>query len=306
MQVRDVRRFRCWRWRIRRSRGSLMRLVRDVVPRDSFYALLAEHGDRIVRDEDFAECYSARLGRPSIPPSHAGEGVVVGSTATGSRIEQAMEAVRVGSALEGRAGSAGRSRGFAPDEPGQVPRPAVVAWQGAGGVGAHARLAQRARAARRAGRADRRLDADARRGRDPGHGRAGPHGVRKLLDAVAGVDADAAGAAGGGLGVRLRAAAARSRTADWREKAERERMLDPGRRRTPSARCARSSRADGLLADERGRRGAPAVARADRPGLRRSTRTACRGCVAARRADRIISRVDPEMRHGRKSQRAAL
>ena len=26
----------------------------------SIYSLLARHGDRIVRDEDFAECYSAR------------------------------------------------------------------------------------------------------------------------------------------------------------------------------------------------------------------------------------------------------
>src|SRR3954462_15519130 len=39
------------------------------VPEGSFYALLAEHGDRIVRDEDFAECYSAGMGRPSIAPS---------------------------------------------------------------------------------------------------------------------------------------------------------------------------------------------------------------------------------------------
>jgi hypothetical protein len=31
--------------------------------------LLAEHGDRIVRDEDFADCYSDGFGRPSIPPS---------------------------------------------------------------------------------------------------------------------------------------------------------------------------------------------------------------------------------------------
>ena len=39
------------------------------LPEGSFFALLAEHGDRIVRDEDFAECYSERMGRPSIPPS---------------------------------------------------------------------------------------------------------------------------------------------------------------------------------------------------------------------------------------------
>lgn len=36
---------------------------------DSFYARLAAHGDEIIRDEDFAACYSATMGRPSIPPS---------------------------------------------------------------------------------------------------------------------------------------------------------------------------------------------------------------------------------------------
>jgi len=39
------------------------------LPEGSFYGLLAEHGDRIVRDEDFADCYEAGRGRPSIPPS---------------------------------------------------------------------------------------------------------------------------------------------------------------------------------------------------------------------------------------------
>ena len=39
------------------------------LPEGSFFAMLAEHGERIVRDEDFAECYSERMGRPSIPPS---------------------------------------------------------------------------------------------------------------------------------------------------------------------------------------------------------------------------------------------
>jgi hypothetical protein len=37
----------------------------NVVPRDSFYGLLAEHGERIVSDADFAECYSEGRGRPS-------------------------------------------------------------------------------------------------------------------------------------------------------------------------------------------------------------------------------------------------
>ena len=36
---------------------------------NSFYARLAAHGDEIVRDEDFAHCYADGRGRPSIPPS---------------------------------------------------------------------------------------------------------------------------------------------------------------------------------------------------------------------------------------------
>ena len=35
----------------------------------SFYARLARHGDELIRDEDFAACYSSGQGRPSIPPS---------------------------------------------------------------------------------------------------------------------------------------------------------------------------------------------------------------------------------------------
>ncbi len=38
-------------------------LLARPLPEGSFYALLAEHGDRIVRDEDFAACYSAGMGR---------------------------------------------------------------------------------------------------------------------------------------------------------------------------------------------------------------------------------------------------
>ncbi len=36
---------------------------------DSFYARLAARGDDIISDDDFADCYSAGRGRPSIPPS---------------------------------------------------------------------------------------------------------------------------------------------------------------------------------------------------------------------------------------------
>lgn len=36
---------------------------------DSFYARLAAHGEKVIVDEDFADCYVAGKGRPSIPPS---------------------------------------------------------------------------------------------------------------------------------------------------------------------------------------------------------------------------------------------
>jgi transposase len=64
-----------------------------LLPGDSIYALLAEHGDRIVRDEDFAECYSERHGRPSIPPSLLAK-VLLLAYRDGLSDERAMEAVR--------------------------------------------------------------------------------------------------------------------------------------------------------------------------------------------------------------------
>jgi transposase len=46
------------------------RLVRrHLVTKGSFYERLADHGDEVVSDEDFARCYSPAQGRPSIPPS---------------------------------------------------------------------------------------------------------------------------------------------------------------------------------------------------------------------------------------------
>ncbi|MDP9319380.1 MAG: transposase [Actinomycetota bacterium] len=53
---------------------------------------MAEHGRRVVRDEDFADCYSRRMGRPSIPPSQPAK-VLLLQHRTGASDEQAMEAV---------------------------------------------------------------------------------------------------------------------------------------------------------------------------------------------------------------------
>jgi transposase len=65
----------------------------ELLPEESFYGLLAEHGERIVRDEDFADCYSERHGRPSIPPSLLAK-VLLLAYRDGLSDERAMEAVR--------------------------------------------------------------------------------------------------------------------------------------------------------------------------------------------------------------------
>ena len=67
-------------------------LVRPL-PEGSFFGLLAEHGDRIVRDEDFVECYSECHGRPSIPPSLLSK-VLLLAFRDGLSDERAMQAVR--------------------------------------------------------------------------------------------------------------------------------------------------------------------------------------------------------------------
>jgi hypothetical protein len=40
----------------------------ELLPEDSIYALLAEHGERIVRDEDFADCL-LRASWPAVDPA---------------------------------------------------------------------------------------------------------------------------------------------------------------------------------------------------------------------------------------------
>jgi len=65
----------------------------NVVPCDSFYGLLAEHGERIVCDGDFADCYAEGRGRPSIPPSTLAK-ILLLAYRCGLSDRQAMEAVR--------------------------------------------------------------------------------------------------------------------------------------------------------------------------------------------------------------------
>jgi len=65
----------------------------SIVPEESIYALLAEHGERLVSDEDFAECYAERAGRPSIPPSLLSKVLLLAYRERLSD-ERAMDAVR--------------------------------------------------------------------------------------------------------------------------------------------------------------------------------------------------------------------
>ena len=268
------------------------------LPEGSFFALLAEHGHRIVRDEEFAACYSERTGRPSIPPSLLAK-VLLLQYRTGASDEQAMECVawdlRWKIAL-----------GLAVDHAGWHPT-SLTKFRARLLLHRLERLAlERSLDLARElgmleGSVEQIIDSTPMLGAAATQDtvRLVRHGVKKLLDAVAGVDADAAGQIDRALAFDYRRPNEKP-DCRWREKAERERMLT--RVAQDAERALRAvERADGLLDDD-------AVGDAQRllreligqdfeldddgvPRLHRGTR-----------ADRIISVVDPEMRHGRKSR----
>ncbi len=268
------------------------------LPEGSFFALLAEHGARVVRDEDFAACYSAGMGRPSIPPSQLAK-VLLLQYRTGVSDEQAMECIawdlRWKIAL-----------GLAVDH---------VGWHPTSLTKFRARLLlhrlERLALERTLTLAEElgMLDGPVEQIIDstPMLGAAATqdtvrlvrHGVRKLLDAVAVVDEPAASQLDRALEFDY-ARPAEKPDCRWRERAERERMLTSVAEDAERALQA-VERADGLLAAE-------SVGDAHRllreligqdfdidedgvPRLYRGTR-----------AGRVISAIDPEMRHGRKSQ----
>lgn len=88
--------------------------------------MLAEHGGRIVRDEDFAECYSQRMGRPSIPPSRLAK-VLLLQHGTGVSDELAMDAVAWDLRGKVALGLPVDHQGWHPHVVDEVPRPAAVA-----------------------------------------------------------------------------------------------------------------------------------------------------------------------------------
>jgi hypothetical protein len=267
------------------------------LPEGSFFGLLAEHGHRIVRDEDFAECYSQRMGRPSIPPSLLAK-VLLLQHRTGASDEQAMEAVAWDLRWKIALDLAVDHQGWHPTSLTRFRARLLLHNKERLALENTLRLA--GELGMLEGTVEQIIDSTPMLGAAATQDtvRLVRHGVKQLLDAVAATDEAAAGQLDDGLDFDY-AKPSEKPDCRWREKAERERMLT---RVAQDAQRALSAvdRADGLLEDER-------VLEAHRllgelvgqdfdidddgiPRLHRGTRP-----------DRIISTVDPEMRHGRKS-----
>jgi transposase len=259
---------------------------------------LAEHGDRIVRDEDFAECYSARIGRPSIPPSLLAM-VLLLQHRTGLSDEQAMEAVRWDLRWKIALGLPVDHDGWHPTSLTYFRARLLLHGKEQLALENTLRLAEQIGLLD--GAAEQIIDSTPMLGAAATQDtvRLVRHGVKKLLDAVSAVDGDIGRRLDDGLEFDY-VRANEKPDCRWREKAERERMLT--RVAEDAERALQAVEHSGeLLADAR-------VGDAHRllreligqdfdidddgvPRLHRGTR-----------ADRIISTVDPEMRHGRKSQ----
>jgi len=268
------------------------------LPEGSFYALLAKHGDRIVRDEDFAECYSQRMGRPSIPPALLAK-VMLLQYRTGVSDEQAMECVAWDLRWKVALGLAVDHQGWHATT--LTKHRARLLLHKKEGLA----LENTLRLAQELGM----LDATVEQVIDstPMLGAAATqdtvrlvrHGVRKLLDAVSAADQDAGRALDDGLEFDYEKPSEKP-DCRWREKAERERMLTRVAQDAERALEA-VEQTEGLL-DAEAVKVAHDLLRElvgqdfdidpdGVPRLRRGTAS-----------DRIISTVDPEMRHGRKSQ----
>jgi transposase len=268
------------------------------LPEGSFFALLAEHGERIVRDEDFAECYSAGMGRPSIPPSLLARLLLL-QYRTGVSDEQAMECVAWDLRWKIALGLPVDHQGWHPTS--LTKFRARLLLHRLERVALERSLELAGELGMLEGPVEQIIDSTPMLGAAATQDtvRLVRHGVRKLIDAVGGVDVDAVGQLDRALEFDY------GRPNDkpdcrWREKAARERMLTRVAQDAERALQA-VERCEGMLAQE-------SVADAHRllreligqdfdvdedgvPRLYRGTRS-----------DRIISTVDPQMRHGRKSQ----
>jgi len=267
------------------------------LPEGSFFALLAEHGDRIVRDEDFAECYASRMGRPSIPPSLLAK-VLLLQHRTGVSDEQAMECVAWDLRWKVALGLPVDHQGWHPTSLTKYRARLLLHKKEGLALENTLRLAEELGMLE--GTAEQIIDSTPMLGAAATQDtvRLVRHGVRKLIDAVRATDEDAGERLDRGLEFDY-ARPGEKPDCRWREKAERERMLtrvaQDGERALEAV-----QRAEGLL-DEEAVKAAHDLLREligqdfdiDQDGIPRLHR--------GTRSGRVVSTVDPEMRHGRKS-----
>ena len=267
------------------------------LPEGSFFALLAEHGDRIVRDEDFAECYASRMGRPSIPPSLLAK-VLLLQHRTGVSDEQAMECVAWDLRWKVALGLPVDHQGWHPTSLTKYRARLLLHKKEGLALENTLRLAEELGMLE--GTAEQIIDSTPMLGAAATQDtvRLVRHGVRKLIDAVRATDEDAGERLDRGLEFDY-ARPGEKPDCRWREKAERERMLtrvaQDGERALEAV-----QRAEGLL-DEEAVKAAHDLLREligqdfdiDQDGIPRLHR--------GTRSGRVVLTVDPEMRHGRKS-----
>lgn len=268
------------------------------LPAGSFFALLAEHGDRIVRDEDFAACYSPGVGRPSIPPSQLAK-VLLLQYRTGASDEQAMESVAWDLRWKIALGLAVDHQGWHPTS--LTKFRARLLLHRLERVALERTLVLAEELGMLDGPVEQIIDSTPMLGAAATQDtvRLVRHGVRKLLDAVDSVDAEAAGELDRALAFDY-ARPGEKPDCRWRERAERERMLT--RVAQDAELAARAvEQADGLL----DREPIAAAHKLLRELIGQDFQTDDDGVPRLHRgtaAGRIISTVDTEMRHGRKSQ----
>jgi hypothetical protein len=274
--------------------------VMGPLPEGSFFALLAEYGDRIVTDQDFVDCYSERMGRPSIPPSQLAK-VMLLQHRTGVSDEQAMECVGWDLRWKVALGLAVDDQGWHPTSLTKF-RARLLLHKKEGLA-----LENSLRLARELGLLDGPVEqiVDS----TPMLGAAATQdtvrlvrfGVRKLIDAITVVDEQAGALLVEGLEFDY-ASPGEKPDCQWRLKAEREGMLTRVAQDAQRALLA-VQQTDGLLEDESVKSAYELLEEligqdfdVDPDGVPRLYR--------GTRSGRIISTIDPEMQHGRKSSQS--
>jgi transposase len=269
----------------------------DLLPEGSIYSLLAAHGDRIVRDEDFADCYSERQGRPSIPPSLLAK-VLLLAFRDGLSDERAMDAVRFDLRWKVALDLPLDHPGFHPTS--LVRFRARLLLHGKERLVFERSLELATELGLLSGPAEQILDSTPMLGAAAVQDTATlvRSAVRKLLDAVEAAD----GGAAEELGSRLRFDYSRPRekpAGDWQDKAAREAILAEVAR--DAERALRAVEEDDELAADAAIAGAAKLLReivGQEFELADDELPRPRG---GRRSRQILSAEDPEMRHARSS-----